>query len=254
MAIYSIDTETTTWDRAAPHFFVTQVGIVGVDNPERTSWYVKSKHVDSIQPDVVGVTGLTREFLNEVGKDPAEVISLTWDIVKDGTVAAYNWPFDMAVLDKSAAECGVDAKFSSLPYIDMYRVVKEFYDEGEWTENGSCLPNMKLGTAYHGIVPEAEAAALARSGGGAHDAVYDADMVVGLVRAFMAAGLTADEMITLSRTEFVPRVCPFGAHKGKKWSDIPESYLLWMAKNAVAGDTGLELAVLQELERRGALS
>lgn len=43
---------------------------------------------------------------------------------------------------------------------------------------------------------------------------------------------------------------PFGKHRGKELRDIPESYLLWLYREADL-DTDLEHALLEELERRG---
>ena len=45
----------------------------------------------------------------------------------------------------------------------------------------------------------------------------------------------------------------FGKHRGKKWSDIPTEYLVWLRDQKVRGGWGSKLVgerVAKELERR----
>lgn len=256
----SLDTETTDWDKTNPHFFPTQVAGVWVDSGFHESFaeYVHPGETGlaHMSPDVVGLTGLGWDFLAENGKDPVEVAGLVFDIIAnfDGVIAQ-NWEFDKHVFKILAEPLGQEAVdyLDDVPFIDTLRVAKELYDVGTWTgHEDSAIPNHKLGTLFHAIVPERKWVQL--PSGVAHDARFDATMTIMLVEEWMEQGHGLNWMVDISKAPFVPRVCPIGDQKGKPWDEVNQGFLEWMVKKKVWGDDeGLEEAVLVEMDRRGML-
>lgn len=257
----SLDTETTDWDRTNPHFYPTQVAGVWLDEGsfESFSEYVHpgETNLANMSPDVVGLTGLGWEFLAENGKDPDQVAETFLEVLAnfDGIIAQ-NWDFDRHVFKVLFSGLVSDDELDfidDIPFVDTLRVAKELYDVGTWTgPDDSAVPNHKLGTLFHAVVPEAKWSEL--PSGVAHDARFDATMTIMLVREWMEQGHDLDWMVDISKKPFVPRVCPIGDQKGKPWDEVNQGFLEWMLKKRVWGqDEGLEEAVLVELDRRGSL-
>jgi DNA polymerase III epsilon subunit-like protein/uncharacterized protein (DUF3820 family) len=241
------DLETTSWDPERAH--ITQMAAVSVDHHYARYLRQPDEILAAMGPDVIAVTGLRPSFLRDNGKDPAESLEgLAEFLGRFRVIGAHNWKYDRRVL----ARAGLD--LAGAPFIDSYRLVQEFFDVGEWVPGGSLLPDMKLGTCYHGIVdPNMWMDEIV-----AHDAVHDAWMCYSLIAAMSDRfGLSMDDMIRISASAFVPRACPMGKHRGQKWSQVPSDYLRWMSDKRVwnredgTSDEGLEVAVLQEMESRG---
>lgn len=65
----------------------------------------------------------------------------------------------------------------------------------------------------------------------AHRAGPDAFACALLVWRFVEAGISVDDMVSISKRPcLLPRVT-FGKHVGQKWHDVPSSYLDWCTKN-----------------------
>jgi DNA polymerase III epsilon subunit-like protein len=255
--IVVVDTETSDWDRDAG-IRVLQAAAILIEPPYSTlgetildSHFVPpGLDLDSIRPDVIGVNRLTPEFISRVGVDPvAPLTELSSLLAADGVVvAAHNWEFDRIAIESELRANGVEVDLSGVPYIDTLKVARQLYDEGWDGYGGKKLPDMKLGTCFYGIVPRASWSV---ASGAAHDARHDAIMCGMLVSRFLEASRPED-LVALSRETFVPRTCPMGSERGKKWADVDFGFLRWMVKNAVwKDDVGLEIAVLEEAERRG---
>ena len=63
--------------------------------------------------------------------------------------------------------------------------------------------------------------------------------------------LSIDEMISLSDPGHVPLTIPFGKHKGKRFGDVPESYLRWILDTKDMRK-GMKTAARLELDKRAA--
>lgn len=248
--LIGIDTETSHWDKKSPIFAVTEVGFVigedmfsGIMNPGEDI-------LTAMQPDVIGLTGLTPDIIRAQDDSGEALLALTALLSEeDMVVIAHNWNFDRHALNVECKRRGIRFDFDKLRFIDTYRVAREIYDEGTWTPGGTNLPNFKLATCYYGIVGKPIE-------GSSHRASFDAMMSLKIAEAVIAMGIDEDTLISLSTTHFVPRVCPMGkTEKGKKWDQVNDGFLQWMSKNKVwEDDVGLEFAVLEEMTRRGMLS
>lgn len=252
----SIDTETTGWDLSQASVRATQISLVRNTLVDPWSAYLlhDEKTLMAMGPDAIGITGITPELVFEEGIGPEEALEqllIEWEGGNFKVVASHNWKFDRAVLKREfETVINFPSPFEDVPYIDTLRLVREAYDDGWDGYGGSKLPDFKLATSYHGIVPRDKWVK-----GRPHGAVYDAEMVIQLVEHFLGMGLTVEDMVEISKTPFVPRYCPMGKDRGQKglpWHEVDTGFLGWMAKTAVwKDDVGLEAAVLVEMERRG---
>lgn len=86
--------------------------------------------------------------------------------------------------------------------------------------------------------------------GDAHRAGYDA-AVSARIFLQLTKHLTIEQMIQISAPDSVPLTMPFGAHKGKRFLDIPDSYLRWIVDGKDMRK-GLKIAAQNEINRRGA--
>lgn len=84
--------------------------------------------------------------------------------------------------------------------------------------------------------------------GDAHRAGYDA-AVSARILLQLFKHLTIAEMLGISSPDAVPLKMPFGVHKGKRFVDIPESYLIWMRDHKDMRK-GMRTAATNELNRR----
>lgn len=251
----SVDVEATTWDPEKAK--VIQIGVVECSSErspfaDRKFWrrFINpgEEALAEMGPDVIAVTGISPSYVRREGLSGVTAGKIL-DIGSDKVLVGHNYArYDRVVLESSGF------RVASRPFIDTYRVVQEFYDVGKWDGPFSrVLPDMKLGTCYFGIVEEENWALDVP--GRPHDALYDAYMTAKLLEAMLKyVDATVDQMIELSKTAYVPRVCWVGKHKGEPWADVPDSYLQWMASKEIwEKDEGRETAVLQELDKRGLL-
>lgn len=86
--------------------------------------------------------------------------------------------------------------------------------------------------------------------GDAHRAGYDA-AVSARIFLHLTKHLSIDEMLSISDPGAVPLKMPFGAHKGKRFSDptFPDSYLRWLVDHKDMRK-GIKTAAQNELNRR----
>lgn len=84
--------------------------------------------------------------------------------------------------------------------------------------------------------------------GDAHRAGYDA-AVSARILLQLFKHLTIAEMLDISSPDNIPLKMPFGEHKGKRFSDIPDSYLRWVADKSDCRK-GVKEAARLELSRR----
>lgn len=260
--VVSVDTETTGWDLSTGNVRIVQVSALRAKGariaPFEAYFRQDDSVLDAMPPDAIGITGIFPEVVKAEGYPPSELfLEFLAEVSSAKVIASHNWKFDREVLSQEAFHLGIGKTLiDGMPFIDTLRLVREAYDDGWDGYGGSKLPDFKLATCYHGIVPKTEWTSLA--GSGAHTALYDAGMVMGIIEHFLRSGLTVADMVEISSTLFVPRVCPIGKDRGQKglpWGDVDPGFLKWMATNKVwKEDVGLEMAVLTEMERRGMIS
>jgi len=254
--IISIDTETTHWDKEYEWFAVTQLAALSMSGSISESQYMNpgEEILSHMPPNVIGITGITPTFLRWVNDEATLLKRLVSEFRnnKELIPASHNWPFDRNALNAELKKHSIDFSFNELPYIDTYRIVKELYDDGDWDGySGSRLPDYKLATCFYGIVPE-DRWELLPEGLASHDALYDATMVILLIDRLLEIGLSIEQMIDISASAFIPRVCPMGSDRGKPWSEVSKGLLEWMLREKVwKSDVGLETAILTEADRRG---
>ena len=141
--------------------------------------------------------------------------------ITDAMVANGMHPNDArAFLDKDAAFLGAhnvafDRQFvrSGKPWICTLECARKVWPSA---------PNHKLMTLREYLGIELE--------GDAHRAGYDA-AVAARIFLHLTKHMPIDEMINVSKPEHVPRVMPFGKHKGILFSQIDTGYLEWILKS-----------------------
>lgn len=83
--------------------------------------------------------------------------------------------------------------------------------------------------------------------GDAHRAGYDA-AVSARIFLHLTKHLTIEEMLELSSPDTVPLVMPFGTHKGKRFTEIPDGWLAWCITSDLR--KGIRIAAQNEINRR----
>lgn len=100
-------------------------------------------------------------------------------------------------------------------------------------------PNNKLTTLVEHFGLEAHKA---------HDALGDVRMTLSLLRFILAStGLSFKDLMSQMENNKTPTEMPFGAHRGRPFSELPSSYLVWLSELEDL-DAGLRRAV--EMQRR----
>lgn len=176
-------------------------------------------------------------FVNPGIPIPAKVTAIhgiTDDMVKDGMS-----PADArALLSRGAAiiaahNVAFDRQFvrSALPWVCTLECARHVWPQA---------PNHKNETLkeWLGIVVE----------GDAHRAGYDA-AVSARIFLELTKHLSIDEMLSISDPGAVPLKMPFGVHKGKRFSEIPGSYLRWIVDSKDMRK-GMKTAAQNEMNRR----
>jgi len=65
----------------------------------------------------------------------------------------------------------------------------------------------------------------------AHGALYDCYTTAGiLTHLVVTLGKTLGELVALTNQPVILKMCTFGKHKGKPWSEVPHDYLMWIRK------------------------
>lgn len=248
----AIDTETSHWDKTSKYCAITQIGCHWWHGlTEQEIMNPGEEILISMQPDVIGITGLTPADIRVIDEASFKLLSkITFELSNnDIIVVAHNWPFDCAVLNNECIRRGIKFDFNKVRSVDTLRVVRELYDVGVWTAGGANLPNHKLATCYYGIVPESM-----WKRGAPHSAGYDAMMSAQIFSTLVEMGADVDDLIEISRMTFIPRVCPMTEERGKPWCEVSDGLLQWMVNKKVwKDDEGLEFAILNEYEKRGHL-
>lgn len=175
-------------------------------------------------------------FVNPGHPIPAkctEIHGITDDMVVDGM-----HPNDArALLSRGATILGAhnvafDSKFvrSALPWICTLECARKVWPDA---------PNHKNETLkeYLGIKVE----------GDAHRAGYDA-AVSAHIFLHLTKHLTIAQMLDISSPDSVPLIMPFGTHKGKRFSEIPDNWLSWAVKSDLR--KGIRIAAQNEINRR----
>jgi DNA polymerase III epsilon subunit-like protein len=209
----------------------------------------------SLRPDVIAINGLTPERIERDGRGIEGLANLCLTLVDPDPevkmiVVAHNWAFDRAAIESEMRANGIEIDLSGVLFIDTLTVVRHIYDEGWDGYGGQKLPNMKLGTCFYALVPQDRWDRLPRDLA-PHDSFYDVHLC-GMLLEVLLEKLSVEDLIELSKTVVIPRTCPIGKEKGKPWAEVDHGFLRWMVNNRIWDkDEGLELAVLEEAERRG---
>ncbi len=255
------DTETTHWDRESPDFRVIQASAIPFVNGRFLEPLLDEIisppgfDLSTIRPDVIAVNGLTPSRIASEGRGIEGLADLCLSLLEPdpGTkmvVVAHNWAFDRAAIESEMRANGIEIDLSGVPYIDTLTVVRHLYDEGWDGYGGNRLPNMKLGTCFYALVPPERWERLP-SELAPHHSFYDVHLC-GMLLEVLLEKMSAEDLIELSKTAVIPRTCPIGKERGKPWAEVDQGFLRWMVNNRVWDkDEGLEMAVLEEAERRG---
>ena len=179
------------------------------------------------------------------GRDiPDQVVAIhgiTNEMVADAPRATEVFREVMAGADMFCAHnCSFEQNFfggGDAPWICTLRAVREMYPT---------LPNHKNGTVpgFLGIdLDPARSYPL-------HRAAPDTYVTARILQRLIADGFTVARAVNLTKQPPAVHAMPFGAHKGKRMSELPYDYLVWARGNIRPGDV-LE-GIKAELSKREA--
>lgn len=120
-----LDTETTGLDPNDSE--ITEVAFCKINNGDIIAKY--SSVIDIEAPEVpeiiTNITGITREFLSEHGRDPREVYEEVYKYIKGEIFVAYNAEFDLRMIDAHFKKY-LNISYKPL-YIDALEIARDLY-------------------------------------------------------------------------------------------------------------------------------
>lgn len=85
----------------------------------------------------------------------------------------------------------------------------------------------------------------------AHDALGDVRMATSLLKFILQdTGMTFQQLLEAMAATKIPTEMPFGKHKGKKFTDLPSDYIVWLLSKSDI-DPGLKRALETQRRIRG---
>lgn len=173
--------------------------------------------------DVIAVHGIT----NEMVQDAPPYADGFMRLMEGGvtTFCAHNCEFEQRFF--GGAE---------VPWICTYKVALRLFPDAQSHKNSELarMMGLRLDPALSGPLHRA-----------APDAYITAVMLHEII---VTHGLAVADMIQWSSEPKKLSRIPFGKHKGRKWEDIPSSYLAWLAENISGED--IRMAAQAELRLR----
>jgi len=248
--IMVVDTETTGIDEEAK---LLEIGAIGMSAPSyfhteamgheviETDSFIHASSLAfceaDIPPEVSAIHHITKDMVQE-SPDPAaavlDVKRISVDAPEPDYIVAHNADFDMRFLKDYFPP---DQKI-----ICTYKVALVLYPDAPNHKNATLF--YYLGLRSRSETPDDEWFEKMSL----HRALPDA-LLTAFVFREMAGLLDLESMVKISsRPGLLPR-CTFGKHHGKKWEDIPKSYLDWVLGN-IKDKPDVTYTVERELIRR----
>ncbi len=159
----------------------------------------------------------------------AEVLPGILAFLKEGTIIGHGIGFDIAMLAESAKRASIPCDLNERPTIDTLRLARLY---GESPSNS--LENLRK---HFNIPPESAHRAM-------DDAYINSEVFMHLVRPFT----TLKEVYQALSKPIRLKTMPLGKHKGRPFTDIPETYLRWAASKDF--DQDLLFSIRSELKQR----
>ena len=155
-----------------------------------------------IPPEASAVHHLTMDHLANAPSHAEAQVLIQASLSKSDYVAAHNAAFDSRFIS------------TQLPWICTYRCAKHLLDVPSY---GNQQLRYRLGLKPN--LPDNLSA---------HRAMYDAAVTVELFIHLLNLAGSLEKLHQLTNTPILEKTITFGAHRGKKFSDVPTSYLKWL--------------------------
>lgn len=229
MIITVVDTETTGLDPSADRVVeLAAVRLESIDGPlkwavgEPTSSFVNPRK--PIPPDLTAVHHIIDADVADapdLGEAIDRVLTPFWRECVD-VVAAHNARFDRDFLPP----------LKDKRWLDTYRCALHVWPDA---------PSFKNAALYYWRgFPRIEPVE-------AHRAGYDTLLTAHVLQALLAER-AVDELLKLSTKTVLLKKVGFGKHFGELWTDVPDSYLDWGAKQDF--DPDVRFTIRKEIARR----
>lgn len=158
-----------------------------------------------------------------------ELLPAIFALIGDFTIIGHGIGFDVDLLVHAASRIGLPCPFKGRPCIDTLRLARHYGDS----------PNNSLEQlAKHFNVPRE----------GAHRALNDVMMNIGVFKHLTRRFSTTEEIFSLLAQPIKMKYMPLGKHKGRLFSEIPLQYLEWAA--GMDFDQDLLFTLRLEIKRR----
>jgi exodeoxyribonuclease X len=172
--------------------------------------------------------------LDLAGKEPFDPTALVADAIDAGAIiiAAHAW-------DLAEGKWLTPEAMGILRPLCTYKAALRVWPDAPSHSNGA----LRYWLEDQGLIKPQDA--LTRP---AHRAGPDAYVTAWLLKAMLETGVTAREMCSWTKQPALLPRCPIGDYRGKRWSEVPGSFLVWMINKPVEPD--LVWNARRELARR----
>lgn len=151
------------------------------------------------------------------------------DFVGQNIIVGHAIQFDLQIIAEEAKKIGKGCDLPSRPFIDTLRLARLY---------GECPVNSLEKLRQHFNIP-AE---------GAHRAMSDVIVNIEVFKYLTRSYTTVEKLLERLRKPIQLRIMPLGKHKGRKFTDIPTEYLLWLSKKDF--DLDLTYSIRSEIKKR----
>lgn len=197
----------------------------GADRPK--SWLCAVK---AIPPEVRAIHHIS---MADIGEDaaPFDAIALIEGASHCAIIAAHNMDFEKKFIPHAD---GV------IPLLCTYKAALRAWPDA---------PSHSNGALRYWLEDQGKIMLNAAMTQPAHRAGPDAYVTAHILKALMADGITAKEMVAWTKEPRLLPTCPLGKMRGKKWPDVDAGFLNWMLAQPTM-EEDLKWNARRELERR----
>lgn len=211
--ILVVDTETTGFDPEKDR--IVELASVRISRSRGGGWLISDLWDALVNPEgqpisfgAMGAHHITEEMVDYAPKLGAAVPKQSLLRAGDKIVrAAHNAKFDAAFLEPH---------FGKSKWICTYKCARRLWPGMESYSNQALRYAQGIAMDAHNL-PQAAA----------HRALFDTVVTAELLILLLTLA-TPEELIQYSDEPILLEEVSFGEHRGKPWSDVPESYLRWI--------------------------
>ncbi|MCK5788312.1 MAG: DNA polymerase III subunit epsilon [Chlamydiia bacterium] len=194
---------------------------------EKIDFLVKPKK--SIPEETTKIHGIDDKMVKDE-KTFDEYIDIIKKFVSDYPIMGHKVSFDIAVLDSNAKRFNKRLDFRKNLVVDTLRLARQYQNSDSNSLTGLCK--------YFDL-----------NAGNAHRAIGDVLMNIDIFKKLTIAYKDMDRLIETLNKPIKMLYMPFGIHRGKRVSSLPEKYLMYL-KKAKDLDEDIKFTINSELKNR----